>query len=149
MVRTNATGDKKLKPLVVGTAKSPRCFRGRDKSLLPVFWRNNKKAWMNSRLWVEWLRDCFYPEVKAYIQAQGIRNPKVRWRPLQRVHSPFSWCVGAPPLPDLKHLCDPLSRCPLYVICGWPPSRSFLWWTTALATARKSSGWGSCPTGLR
>ena len=78
MVGTNATGDLKLQPLVIGKAHNPRCFRGKDKKALPVIWAANKKAWMNSRLWVEWLRDHFYSHVKDYIRSQGIKNPKVR-----------------------------------------------------------------------
>lgn len=54
LLACSASGDK-LKPLVIGKAENPRCFRGLDKSLLPVTYRSNKKAWMTSTLFQEWL----------------------------------------------------------------------------------------------
>lgn len=43
------------KPLVIGKAAKPRCFKNMDISKLPVTWRSNKKAWMTSGLMEEWL----------------------------------------------------------------------------------------------
>jgi hypothetical protein len=54
LLAASAAGEK-LKPLVIGKSENPRCFRGMDKSLLPVTYRNNKKAWMTSQLFREWL----------------------------------------------------------------------------------------------
>ena len=34
------------KPLVIGKAAVPRCFRNLNVKTLPVMWRHNKKAWM-------------------------------------------------------------------------------------------------------
>ena len=45
----------KLKPLVIGKAGNPRCFRGIDKASLPVTYRANRKAWITSILFQEWL----------------------------------------------------------------------------------------------
>ncbi|CAI6357775.1 unnamed protein product [Macrosiphum euphorbiae] len=47
------SGTEKLKLFVIGKAKKPRCFKG-IKSL-PVDYRSNKKAWMTSSLFSEWL----------------------------------------------------------------------------------------------
>ena len=41
---------RKLKPLVIGHAKKPRCFRGKDLNTLKVIYRHNRKAWMTSEL---------------------------------------------------------------------------------------------------
>ena len=46
-----------VKPLVIGKAERPRCFRNLDIKTLPVTWRNNKKAWMTSKLFTSWLAD--------------------------------------------------------------------------------------------
>ena len=50
----SAAGDK-LKPLVIGKAENPRCFHGTDKASLPVTYRANRKAWMTTILFQEWL----------------------------------------------------------------------------------------------
>ena len=47
-------GDK-LKPLVIAKSENPRCFRGITKAALPVIYRANKKAWMTTILFKEWL----------------------------------------------------------------------------------------------
>ena len=46
LLRTNATGTHKVKPLVIGRSENPRCFRGVRKSLLPVSFHHNKNSWM-------------------------------------------------------------------------------------------------------
>ena len=48
------TGEK-LTPLVIGKAKSPRCFKGINVQDLSVTWRWNRKAWMTSTIFQEWL----------------------------------------------------------------------------------------------
>jgi hypothetical protein len=45
-----------IKPLVIGKAAKPRCFKNRNINNLPVIWRNNKeKAWMTAATTEEWL----------------------------------------------------------------------------------------------
>ncbi|XP_052221853.1 tigger transposable element-derived protein 6-like [Dreissena polymorpha] len=51
----NAVGDFE-KPLMIGKAATPRCFRNTDVSRLPVMWRHNKKAWMTRALFTEWVQ---------------------------------------------------------------------------------------------
>ncbi|XP_041364446.1 tigger transposable element-derived protein 6-like [Gigantopelta aegis] len=52
----NSTGDIKIKPFVIAKARRPRCF-GRDfNPEVYVRYRNNKKAWMTSDLFCNWLR---------------------------------------------------------------------------------------------
>jgi hypothetical protein len=55
MLCCSLTGEK-LKPLVIGKAEKPRCFKGLDISQLPVTWRSNRKAWMTRALFEDWLR---------------------------------------------------------------------------------------------
>lgn len=53
MVACNMTGLEKLKLLVIGKSKNPRCFKG-IKSL-DVDYEFNKKAWMTSEIYIKWL----------------------------------------------------------------------------------------------
>jgi hypothetical protein len=39
-------GGEMEKPLVIGKAAKPRCFKNLDICNLPVILRNNKKAWI-------------------------------------------------------------------------------------------------------
>ena len=47
---------EKLKPLVIGQSRKPRCFRNIDQHILPVIYRNNKKAWMTSKIYEDYLQ---------------------------------------------------------------------------------------------
>ena len=53
------TGEK-LKPLIIGKSRQPRCFRGIDPATLPVDYKFNKKAWMNTLIFENWVKsvDC-------------------------------------------------------------------------------------------
>ncbi|CAF2002117.1 unnamed protein product [Rotaria magnacalcarata] len=52
---TNWAGTVKLKPVVIGKAAKPRCFKNLDMTKLPVTWCSNSTAWMNSTLFTNWL----------------------------------------------------------------------------------------------
>lgn len=54
MLCASSTGEK-LKPLVIGTAKKPRCFKNVDVSELPVQWEAQSKAWMNGFIFAKWI----------------------------------------------------------------------------------------------
>ena len=54
LLTCSATGER-LKPLVIGRAENPRCFRGQNKSCLPVHYYHNRKAWMTGDIWKQWL----------------------------------------------------------------------------------------------
>jgi len=56
----NATGSHKLRPLVIGKSLNPRCFKNFNKSALPVIYQANKKAWMRSDIFVEWIQHLDY-----------------------------------------------------------------------------------------
>lgn len=55
LLGANLTGNDKLKPLVIGKSKKPRCFNGINMSTLPVTYEANKKAWMTCDIFNEWL----------------------------------------------------------------------------------------------
>lgn len=49
----NASGTKKIKPLVIGKYEKPRCLK--NVVSLPYDYRANKRAWMTRELFSEWL----------------------------------------------------------------------------------------------
>jgi hypothetical protein len=51
---SNMTGTEKLKPIAIGRAKQPRCFRG--KQSLPIIYRNNTTSWMTTEIFTEFLQ---------------------------------------------------------------------------------------------
>lgn len=53
LLAANMDGSEKLKPLILGKSANPRCFKG-IKSF-PVKCRANKKSWMTTKLFNEWL----------------------------------------------------------------------------------------------
>ncbi|KAL1457150.1 hypothetical protein WDU94_001811 [Cyamophila willieti] len=53
LLATNMDGSEKLKPFVIGKSVKPRCFKGIQS--LPTTYRANKKAWMTTELFNEWL----------------------------------------------------------------------------------------------
>ncbi|XP_017491045.1 PREDICTED: jerky protein homolog-like, partial [Rhagoletis zephyria] len=66
---TNATGQHKVKPLIIGRAKKPRSFKAYD---IPVDYRNSKSAWMTADIFREWFHQCFVPEVQKYLLKKGL-----------------------------------------------------------------------------
>ncbi|GBL88129.1 hypothetical protein AVEN_175116-1 [Araneus ventricosus] len=50
----SAAGEKE-KPLVIWRCQRPRCSKGKDLNRLGVSWYANKKAWMTSSIFEEWL----------------------------------------------------------------------------------------------
>lgn len=64
MLTANADGSHKVKPLVIGKSKNPRCFKG-FKNPLP--YANSKNAWMTRYIFREWFFNHFVKEVCARI----------------------------------------------------------------------------------
>ncbi|KFD54655.1 hypothetical protein M513_04355 [Trichuris suis] len=67
----NAAGHM-IKPGVIYRACTPRPLKNKSKESFPVFWQHNRKAWMTAILFLEWLQQCFIPEVKSYLRAKGL-----------------------------------------------------------------------------
>lgn len=53
MFCANMDGSDKVKSLVIGKSKKPRCFK--NIKSLPVDYENNRKAWMNGFLFKKWM----------------------------------------------------------------------------------------------
>lgn len=61
---TNASGSHKLTPLLIGKAKSPRCFKD---FYNPCIYKNTKNAWMTQEIFKEWFFKHFVSEVSFKI----------------------------------------------------------------------------------
>ncbi|XP_034954627.2 tigger transposable element-derived protein 1-like [Zootoca vivipara] len=70
----NASGDFKLKPLLVYHSENPGVFKKNSviKSKLPVMWRANRKAWVTRQFFIEWVHEVFGPSVKEYLQSKNL-----------------------------------------------------------------------------
>lgn len=65
----NASGLHKIKPLVIGKAKNPRCFKNFNN---PVVYRNTKNAWMTAEIFKNWFFQQFIPEVRNFLKNQNL-----------------------------------------------------------------------------
>ncbi|XP_026547967.1 tigger transposable element-derived protein 1-like, partial [Notechis scutatus] len=65
----NASGDLKIKPLVVYQYENPRAFKQHNvnKARLPVMWRANTKGLVTRSLFLEWLHEAFVPAAREYL----------------------------------------------------------------------------------
>lgn len=52
---SNASGLYKVKPLVIGKARNPRCFKN---FVNPMVYKNTKNVWMTSKIF----RNCFFEQ---------------------------------------------------------------------------------------
>uniref|UniRef100_K7F5Z8 HTH CENPB-type domain-containing protein n=1 Tax=Pelodiscus sinensis TaxID=13735 RepID=K7F5Z8_PELSI len=68
----NASGDLKLKPLLVHRSLNPRALRNVTKASLPVIWRANSKAWITLAIFEEWFSNHFVPAVERYCLGKNI-----------------------------------------------------------------------------
>src|SRR5947207_15157741 len=66
LLGVNATGTDKLKPWVIGNSRRPRPLSKVNLERLPVYYRGNPKAWMNSVVFEEVLL-----EMDSYFRAQN------------------------------------------------------------------------------
>ncbi|GFS99635.1 tigger transposable element-derived protein 4 [Trichonephila clavipes] len=53
LLAVNMDGSEKITLLVIGKSAKPRCFKGINS--FPTKYRSNKKAWMTTELFNEWL----------------------------------------------------------------------------------------------
>ena len=65
----NASGDLKLKPMLIYRSENPHALKGYSKHSLPVYWKSNKKAWVTKSLFEDWFKNCFCPEAERYCKS--------------------------------------------------------------------------------
>lgn len=64
MVCANASGTHRLPPLMIGKSKKPRCFK--NVKCLPLCYKAQKNAWMDTDLFIDWYKNEFIPNVKRF-----------------------------------------------------------------------------------
>lgn len=70
----NASGDFKLKPLLVHYLENPRALMGYPKDKLPVIWRTNKSTQVTQLIFSDWFTGYFCPTVKQYLSRNNLTN---------------------------------------------------------------------------
>uniref|UniRef100_A0A182UPG1 HTH CENPB-type domain-containing protein n=1 Tax=Anopheles merus TaxID=30066 RepID=A0A182UPG1_ANOME len=111
----NASGDLKIKPLLVSHTSSngpPRAFQSNSAhpNPLDVLWRADKQALVSGDMFAEWISGAFMPSVTNYLQ-----ESKLPLRALLVVDSAYGRCV--------ETLADNLSRAvPLLKVQVLPPN---------------------------
>ncbi|XP_028658934.2 tigger transposable element-derived protein 1-like [Erpetoichthys calabaricus] len=70
----NASGDCKLKPLLIYHSENQRAFKKHNmqKTQLPVMWKSNSKAWVTREYFSEWFNVVFGPSVKSYLEEKNL-----------------------------------------------------------------------------
>lgn len=61
MLCANADGSNKIKPLVIGKAAKPRCFKD---FINPLDYDHSATAWMTSKIFKNWFHNTFLKEVR-------------------------------------------------------------------------------------
>ena len=69
----NLAGDLKLKPMLIYQAENPRALKGKDKDLLPVIWKSNKKAWVTALIFKDWFSH-FVESFKQYCKDNNLKH---------------------------------------------------------------------------
>ncbi|XP_016070266.1 PREDICTED: tigger transposable element-derived protein 1-like [Miniopterus natalensis] len=69
----NASGDFKLKPLLVYRSENLQVFKKNVvKNKLNVMCRANSKAWVTRQFFIEWIHEVFAPSVKKYLREKQL-----------------------------------------------------------------------------
>ncbi|XP_006014171.2 jerky protein homolog-like [Latimeria chalumnae] len=69
---TNATGEHKLPLLVTGKSANPLYFKHVNLVSLPVLYRAQRSAWMNSEIFCAWFVENFIPDVCSFLRSKGL-----------------------------------------------------------------------------
>lgn len=69
---SNAAGTNKLPLMVIGKSAKPRALKNMNMNSLPVYYRNQTKAWMTGNLFKEWFEKKFVPSVTRFNEENGL-----------------------------------------------------------------------------
>ena len=75
MFTVNLSGSLKMKPVIVHTAKHPRCYnnvRSMESFSNEFYWYGSPKGWMNSAIMKQWILDHFVPDCRLMCRQLGI-----------------------------------------------------------------------------
>ncbi|GAB0086706.1 LOW QUALITY PROTEIN: jerky protein homolog-like [Sergentomyia squamirostris] len=90
----NATGSHKMPLFVIGKAAKPRAFRNVDNSDLPVKYGSQNSSWMTKGLFRDWYFTDFVPQVKDYLESQGLPEKALLLLDNAPVHPPAEELVS-------------------------------------------------------
>ncbi|GBM16150.1 Tigger transposable element-derived protein 2 [Araneus ventricosus] len=68
LAASNASGNHKIKVVIIGKASKPRALKHASISSLQVTYRNQKSAQMTQETFKNWFLDDFVPEVKKFLK---------------------------------------------------------------------------------
>jgi len=68
----NASGDCKVKPLLVYHLENPRAFKSIRKNCLGILWHSNHKAWVIRSFFSECVTKVFGPTVRDYLREKDL-----------------------------------------------------------------------------
>lgn len=68
----NADGSLKLPLIVIGKSARPRALKNVSSSCLGVYYKSQKKAWMDSELFEDWFQNEFVPRVREFLLARNL-----------------------------------------------------------------------------
>ena len=71
LLGTNLVGHK-LKPVLIGTAAKPHCFRGVIVENLPLYYYHNQKGWMDSYIWGHYTSFNLENELRDYCKEKNV-----------------------------------------------------------------------------
>ncbi|CAH1967063.1 unnamed protein product [Acanthoscelides obtectus] len=74
MVCANATGSHRIPMLFIGKSKNPRGFKN---AKIPLVYKNQSRAWMDRKIFVDWYDNTFIPEVKKFLEQVGKQSKPV------------------------------------------------------------------------
>lgn len=74
MACSNAAGNHKLPLMFIGKSAKPRAFKNMNLNSLPVYYRSQKKAWMDGVLFKEWFTKQFVPAVTDFNSKNNLPN---------------------------------------------------------------------------
>ena len=57
----NSTGSHKMRPLLIGKSRKPRCFDHLNMSNLPAHYTSQNKCWMTAEIFKDWFFNDFVP----------------------------------------------------------------------------------------
>ena len=72
MTCNSTTGTHKLKLLVIGKSRKPRCFKVPRAENLPVHYFNQKKVWMDHKTFKKWFKEKFIPLIREHLKSQNL-----------------------------------------------------------------------------
>ncbi|XP_065756244.1 tigger transposable element-derived protein 1-like [Phocoena phocoena] len=85
----NASGDIKLKPLLVNHSENPRALENIVKDSLPVVWKSNPKVWVTQAIFQDWFFHHFILEVEKYCLEKNVPFKIILLLGIALCHPPF------------------------------------------------------------